>query len=73
MAKRILEILSDDIDGTTGEDVETLTFSINGNAYEIDLNADNRHAFDADLSRYVDAARRQPRTYKKRQRSGASA
>lgn len=60
MARRIVHQLVDDIDGTLLEvgEGETVHFSLNGTAYEIDLT--NSHADDLRnaLAPYIDAGRR---------------
>lgn len=59
MARRIVHQLVDDIDGTlldVGEG-ETVLFSLDGIAYEIDLSEANARALRDALSTYVDAAR----------------
>lgn len=60
MARRIVHQLVDDIDGTVlgvGEG-ETVHFSLNGTAYEIDLTAENAEGLRAALEPYIAAARR---------------
>ena len=59
MARRIVHQLVDDLDGTVLEPGagETVTFSLDGVAYEIDLTDDNAAAFRAAMSPYIDAAR----------------
>ncbi|MDQ0615763.1 hypothetical protein QF046_003404 [Microbacterium sp. W4I4] len=60
MARRIVHQLVDDIDGTLLEvgEGETVHFSVNGTAYEIDLT--NSHADDLRnaLAPYIEAGRR---------------
>lgn len=56
MAKRIVETLVDDLDGSEAD--RTIAFSINGEGYAIDLSAANAEKFDAALAPFVDAARR---------------
>lgn len=59
MARRIVHQLVDDLDGTVldvGEG-ETVTFSLDGVAYEIDLTDANAEAFRSALAPYIDAAR----------------
>ncbi|MEP6642773.1 MAG: Lsr2 family protein, partial [Gaiellales bacterium] len=60
MAQQVKVILVDDIDG--GEAVETLSFSLDGTAYEIDLNETNADRFRAAVAAYVGAARKSGRT-----------
>src|SRR5690606_34599680 len=60
MARRIVHQLVDDIDGTilgigAGE---TVHFSVNNTAYEIDLTTENAEAFRKALEPYIDGARR---------------
>lgn len=60
MARRIVHQLVDDIDGTVlgiGEG-ETVYFSLNNTAYEIDLKTENADAFRAALEPYIAGARR---------------
>lgn len=59
MARKIVHQLIDDIDGTEIEigDGETVTFSIDGTAYEIDLSTENAAALRAAFEPYVSAAR----------------
>lgn len=55
MAQSVVVKLIDDIDG--GDAEETVPFSLDGRAYEIDLNAGNAAALREALSRYVNHAR----------------
>ena len=59
MARRIVHQLVDDIDGTLLEvgEGETVLFSVDGVAYEIDLTAENAAALRGALERYAKAAR----------------
>ncbi|MET2010138.1 Lsr2 family protein [Microbacterium chocolatum] len=59
MTRRIVHQLVDDLDGTVLEvgSGETVLFSLDGIAYEIDLTDDNAAAFRAALDPYVSAAR----------------
>lgn len=60
MARKIVHQLVDDLDGTVLEvgDGETVLFSLDGTAYEIDLTHDNANALRDVLAPYIDAARR---------------
>jgi len=60
MARKIIHQLVDDIDGTVLEvgDGETILFSLDGIAYEIDLSAENAAALRDALSAYTSAGRR---------------
>lgn len=59
MARRIVHQLVDDIDGTVLEvgEGETVLFSLDGVAYEIDLTGDNAAALRDAFAPYVSAAR----------------
>ena len=59
MARRIVHQLVDDIDGTLLEvgEGETVLFSLDGVAYEIDLTDENAAALRSALERYTKAAR----------------
>ncbi len=59
MARRIVHQLVDDLDGTILEvgEGETVLFSLDGVAYEIDLTDDNAAALRAAVAPYVAAAR----------------
>ncbi|GGK80124.1 Lsr2 family protein [Sphaerisporangium melleum] len=56
MATQIQKILIDDLDG--GEANETVTFAIDGSAYEIDLSGDNAKRLRDALASFVSHARR---------------
>ncbi len=56
MAQEVIITLSDDLDGSAAE--ETITFALDGAAYEIDLNAKNAAALRKALDKYVGAARK---------------
>lgn len=60
MAKKLQILLVDDIDGGTA--VETVTFSLDGNSYEIDLSAQNAAALREAMARYIGHAQRTGRT-----------
>lgn len=59
MARRIVHQLVDDLDGTVLEvgEGETVTFSLDGVAYEIDLTDSNAAELRDGLARYIAAAR----------------
>lgn len=60
MARRIVHQLVDDIDGSVlgiGEG-ESIHFSLNGTAYEIDLTVENANALREALEPFIAAARR---------------
>lgn len=59
MARRIVHQLVDDLDGTILEvgDGETVLFSLDGVAYEIDLTEENAAALRDAFAPYIDAGR----------------
>lgn len=57
MATRKTVLLVDDLDGTSGADVGTTMFRLDGVDYRIDLSADNRAALRQSMSPYIAAAR----------------
>ena len=58
MAQRTVTVLSDDLDGTESDDIQTVRFGLDGATYEIDLSPKNREALEQALSPYLDVARR---------------
>lgn len=60
MARRIVHQLGDDLDGTSLEagEGETVLFSLDGVAYEIDLTVENAAKLRDTFGTYIDAARR---------------
>jgi hypothetical protein len=57
MARKVQVILSDDLDENLPAD-ETVSFSLDGTNYEIDLSDKNAEQMREALSRYVQAARK---------------
>ncbi|WP_441245452.1 histone-like nucleoid-structuring protein Lsr2 [Kitasatospora sp. McL0602] len=57
MAQRVQVILEDDLDGGSAD--ETVTFALDGVAYEIDLTSDNAEKLRGLLTPYVDKGRKQ--------------
>lgn len=59
MARRIVHQLVDDLDGTVLEigEGETILFSLDGTAYEIDLTEDNAAALRGAIAPFIAAAR----------------
>lgn len=57
MARKVQVILSDDLDENVPAD-ETVSFSLDGTNYEIDLSEKNAQELREAFSRYVQAARR---------------
>ena len=56
MAQRVQVLVTDDLDGGTAD--ETLSFGLDGRAYEIDLNAKNAAKVRKLLASYIAAGRR---------------
>mgnify|MGYP000889442202 CR=1 FL=1 len=56
MARKTQVILTDDIDGTDA--TGTVSFAIDGVAYEIDLSAKNAEKLRNDMKKWVEAGRR---------------
>lgn len=56
MAKKTIVEWVDDIDGTAA--AETVTFTIDGSSYEIDLSEKNAEKLRAAMSGWIDAGRR---------------
>ncbi|MER5862308.1 Lsr2 family protein [Kitasatospora sp. NPDC002040] len=57
MAQRVQVILEDDLDGGSAD--ETVTFALDGVAYEIDLKSANAEKLRGLLAPYVDKGRKQ--------------
>lgn len=70
MARKIIEEITDDIDGSS--DAETIQFSYGGTDYEIDLGKRNQDKLDNALAPFIDAARRVGRSTGSRKASAAS-
>ena len=70
MAQRVVVTLSDDIDG--GEAAETVTFGLDGKAYEIDLSSANADRLRAALGPYLEAGRRRSRSGRTFQRTAVA-
>ena len=58
MAQQVLVQLVDDLDGTASSDVSTVSFSLDGVTYEIDLSETNAERLRGSLAQYVESARR---------------
>jgi hypothetical protein len=56
MAQRVITTLEDDLDGT--EASETITFSLDGAEYEIDLNETNARELRTAMSKYTSVSRK---------------
>ncbi|WP_430648089.1 histone-like nucleoid-structuring protein Lsr2 [Agromyces sp. GXS1127] len=71
MSKKTVITLIDDIDGTDA--AETITFTLDGTSYEIDLSADNAVKFRSALEPYTAAARKTARRSTRRGVSSSGA
>jgi GNAT superfamily N-acetyltransferase len=71
MAQKVQVLLVDDIDGS--EATETVSFGLDGVAYEIDLSSGNAGKLRGELTQYVEHARKSgsAQVRRRRQRSGA--
>jgi hypothetical protein len=58
MAQKVLVQFVDDLDGSVGEDVSTVSFALDGVNYEIDLREVNANKLRNSLQDFVDSARR---------------
>lgn len=58
MAQKVLVQFVDDLDGSVGEDVSTVSFALDGVSYEIDLRDANANKLRDSLEDYVTSARR---------------
>lgn len=58
MAQRVNVILVDDLDGKEGSDIETVAFSLDGQAWEIDLGKKNADKFRGLFQDHIAVARK---------------
>ncbi|HEY3606160.1 MAG TPA: Lsr2 family protein [Pseudonocardiaceae bacterium] len=58
MAQKTIVQLIDDLDGTSSETIETITFGLDGVVYEIDLSDDNAEKLRDNLAEFISSARR---------------
>lgn len=65
MVQKITVELTDDTDGSPAD--ETVTFALDGTTYEIDLSTAHASTIRADLSTWIAAARKAPKTHQPRQ------
>ncbi|WP_354641208.1 histone-like nucleoid-structuring protein Lsr2 [Kitasatospora camelliae] len=70
MAQRVQVILEDDLDGGSAD--ETVTFALDGVAYEIDLKSDNAEKLRDLLAPYVEKGRKQSGRLAAPRRSGST-
>jgi len=64
MSKSVSVIITDDLDGS--ENAQTISFGLDGVAYEIDLAKKNRAKLEHALAPFIEAARRVPRGGRRR-------
>lgn len=58
MARRVIVEMIDDLDGSVGEDVETVSFALDGHRYEIDLSGRNARKLRETIAEFISASRR---------------
>jgi hypothetical protein len=58
MAQKTIVQLIDDLDGTSNGTIETITFGLDGVAYEIDLNESNADKLRHNLAEFISSGRR---------------
>lgn len=58
MAKRTIEVLVDDLTGEETKDIETVTYSLDGSSYEIELSKKNADKFRGLFQDYIAASRK---------------
>lgn len=71
MAQKVEVRLVDDLDGGTAD--ETVTFSLDGTEYEIDLSDEHATALRGEVWKYVQAARRVGKVTARRGRTATAA
>jgi hypothetical protein len=58
MAQKTIVQLIDDLDGTTSDDIQTVTFALDGVTYEIDLTEANATKLRDSIAEFVASGRR---------------
>lgn len=72
MAKRIIEVLTSDLSNEESKDVERVKFSLNNQAYSIDLTKEEAEDFELLFQDYISVARKESQAVaRRRQGSGA--
>lgn len=71
MAQKVKVQLVDDLDGTQSDDISTVSFGLDGAAYEIDLTEANASSLRSQLEEFVAHARRVGGRRKRRAASAA--
>lgn len=64
MARQVQVVLTSDLTGDAGEDIETVSFGVDGVNYEIDLSAKEAEKLRHNLGMYIDAGRKVGRSGK---------
>jgi nucleoid-associated protein Lsr2 len=67
VAQKVIRDLVSDLDDVPAD--ETVSFSLDGQGYEIDLSAGQAQEMRAELGPYVERARRQPRSQRRKRRA----
>lgn len=62
MGKQVTVQIVDDLDGAVLDEYETVTWAVDGKAYEFDTSPKNAEKFRTVLAKYRDASRRSGRT-----------
>lgn len=71
MAQKTSVVMHDDLTG--GKAAETVSFALDGNAYEIDLNKRNAAALRKAIGVYIDAGRPAPKVTRRRRAARTAA
>ncbi|ALG14539.1 histone-like nucleoid-structuring protein Lsr2 [Kibdelosporangium phytohabitans] len=58
MAQKVVVQLVDDLDGSTSDDITTVTFGVDGVSYEIDLTQSNATKLREQIGEFTESARR---------------
>jgi nucleoid-associated protein Lsr2 len=72
MAQKVVVELVDDLDGTSSDDVSSVTFGLDGAEYQIDLTEDNANRLRDALAEFIAAARRTGGRVRRGTRGGGS-
>ncbi len=56
MAKTVITMLTDDLDGSEAD--ETVSFAFRGTSYEVDLSAKHANEFEKAIGKYLDMAQK---------------
>jgi hypothetical protein len=58
MSQKTIVQFFDDLDGTSTEDIQTISFALDGVEYEIDLSGDNASKLRDNFTAFIESARR---------------